>query len=72
MSKSQLNKLKSWIKNGTEVTLKISSNVVGESNDQNNFVDKLLLTNTQVSKLSKAFANNSSTNTKLSKIQLYK
>ena len=72
MSKSQHNKLKSWIKNGTEVTLKISSNVVGESNDQNNFVDKLLLTNTQVSKLSKAFANNSSTNTKLSKIQLHK
>ena len=34
---SQLNKLKFGIKNGTEVTLKISSNVVGDSNDDNNF-----------------------------------
>ena len=61
---SQLNKLKSGIKNGTEVTLKISSNVFGDSNDENNFLYKLLLTNTQVSKLCKAFANNSSANIK--------
>ena len=47
-SNSQLNKLKSGIKNGTEVTLKLSSNVVGDSNDENNFPHKLLLTNTQV------------------------
>ena len=33
----QLKKLKSGIKNGTKMTLKISSNVVGESNDENNF-----------------------------------
>ena len=59
---SQLNKLKSGIKNGTEVTSKLSSNAVGDSNDENNFLHKLLLTNTQVSKLSKAFANNSPTN----------
>ena len=72
MSNSQFNKLKSGIKNGTEVSLKISSNVVGDSNDQNNFPYKLLLTNTQVSRLHKAFANNSSVNTKLSKIQLHK
>ena len=72
MSNSQFNKLKSGIKNGTEVSLKISSNVVGDSNDQNNFPYKLLLTNTQVSRLRKAFANNSSVNTKLSKIQLHK
>ena len=45
MSNSQINKLKSRIKNGTEVTLKISSNVVGDSNDKNNFLHKLLLTN---------------------------
>ena len=32
----------------------------------------MLLTNTQVSKLHKAFANNSSANTKLSKTQLHK
>ena len=31
LSNLQLIKLKSWIKNGTEVTLKISSNVVGDS-----------------------------------------
>ena len=55
---SQFNKLKSEIKNGTEVTLKISSNVVGDFNDENSFHHKLLLTNTQVSKLRKAFANN--------------
>ena len=67
MSNLQLNKFKSGIKNGTEVTLKIYSNVVGESNDENNFPHKLLLSNTQVSKLSKTFANNSSANIKLSK-----
>ena len=71
LSNSQLNKLKSGIKNGTEVTLKISSNVVGDSNDENNFPHKLLLTNTKVSKDRKAFANNSSANIKLSKTQLY-
>ena len=48
MSNSQLNKLKSGIKNGTEVTLKFSSNVVGDSNDENNFPNKLLINNTQV------------------------
>ena len=48
------------------------SNVVGDSNDHNNFLYKLLLTNTQVSRLYKAFANNSSaTSLKLSKPQLY-
>ena len=72
LSNSQLNKLKSGIKNGTEVTLKLSSNVVGDSNDENNFSHKLLLTNTQVSMLRKAFTNNSSANIKLSKIQLHK
>ena len=34
------------IKDGTEVTLKISTNVVGDSNDENNFPHKLLLNNT--------------------------
>ena len=69
-SNSQLNKLKPAIKNVTEVTLKLSSNVVGDSNDENNFPHKLLLTNTQVSRLCKAFANNSSANKKLSKTPL--
>ena len=65
LSNSQVNKLKSGIKNNTEVTLKTSSNVVGDSNDENNFLHRLLLTNTQVSKLRKGFANASSANIKL-------
>ena len=44
MSNSQHNKLKLGIKNDTEVTLKNSSSVVGDSNDENNFPHKLLLT----------------------------
>ena len=71
LSNSQLNKLKAGIKHGTEVTLEISSNVVGDSNDANNFPHKRLLTNTQVLRLCKTFANNSSPNIKLSKIQLH-
>ena len=55
LSNSQLSKLKSGIKNDTEVTLKISSDVVGDSNDENNFSNKLILTNTQVTRLCKAF-----------------
>ena len=72
LSNSQLNKLKLGIKNGTEVTLKISSDVAGDSNDENNFPHKLLLTNTQVLELGKAFANGSSANIKLSETQLHK
>ena len=68
----QFNKLKPAIKNGTETTLKIPSNIVGDSNDENNFLHKFLLTNTEVSKLRKAFANGSQTNIKLSKTQLHK
>ena len=41
LSNLQLNKLKSGIKNNTEVTLKISSKVVGDSYDENNFPHKL-------------------------------
>ena len=55
---SQINKLKSGIKNNTEVTLKISSNVIGDSNDESNFLHKFLLTNTNVSRFCKALANN--------------
>ena len=58
--------LKSEIKNGTEVTLKLASNVISDSNDENNFPYKFLLANTQASKLRQAFANNSSANIKLS------
>ena len=59
LSNSQLNKLKSGIKNGTEVTLNLLSNLIGNSNDETNFLHKLLLTDTQVSKIRKAFANGS-------------
>ena len=72
MSNSQLNKLKSVIKKDTEVTLKRSSNVAGGSNDENNFPHKLLLANTQASKLRKVFENSSSANLKESKTQLHK
>ena len=72
LSNSQLNELKSGIKNGTEVILKLSSKVDGDSNDENNFPHKLVLTNTQVLRLRKAFANGSSPNMKLSKTHLHK
>ena len=52
LSNSHLNKLKSRIKNDTEV-FEISSNVIGNSDNKNNFSHKLLLINTQVSKLRK-------------------
>ena len=69
---SQLNRTKSGLKNGTQVTLNFSLNVVDDSIDQTNFPHKLLLTNTQVSRLRKAFANSLSANIKLSKTQLHK
>ena len=46
LSNSQLHQLKSAIKDGTKVTLNLSSNVVRDSNDENNFPCKLLLNNT--------------------------
>ena len=60
LSNSQLNKLKSAIKNETDV-LRISSDMVGNSNDNTNFPHKLLLTDRQVANIRKAFANNLST-----------
>ena len=72
LSNSQLNKLKSSIKNETDVVLRISSNMVGNSNDNINFPHELLLTNRQVANICKAFANHSSTDIKLSKTQLSK
>ena len=71
-SNSQLNKLKSVINNGTQVTINLSLNAVGESNDETNFPHKLILTITQVLKVRKAFANGSSANIKLSKTALSK
>ena len=67
LSNSQLDKLKSATKNGTRVTFDLSSNIIGDSNHENYFPRKLLLTNTQVSRLCKAFSNGSSANIKLLK-----
>ena len=67
---SQLNKLKSAIKNETEVVLKLSSNMIDDN--EINLPHKLLLTNRQVANIHKAFANNSSTDIKLPKSQLSK
>ena len=72
LSNSQLDELKSGIENGIDATLKLSTNVIGDSNNKNNFPHKLLITNTQVSKPREAFANGSSANIKLSKNQLHK
>ena len=66
LSNSQIIELKSGIKNGTEVTMKLSSYVVSDCNDENSFPHKLLLTN-EVSRLHKHFANNSSANIESSK-----
>ena len=64
LSNSQLNKLKSAIKNETKVVLRLSWNMVGNSNDETNFPHKLLLTNRKVINLRKAFANYLSTDIK--------
>ena len=70
LSNSQLNRLKPAMKNKTEVVLRLSSNIIG--NNETNFPHELLLTNRQVSSVRKSFANNSSTDIKLSKTQLSK
>ena len=55
-SNSQLNELKSAIKNNTEVVLTLSSNMIGSSDDETNFPHKFLLTNRNLAdiKLSKS------------------
>ena len=72
LSNSQLNKLKSSIKNETDVVLRISSNMVSNANDNTNFPHELLLTNRQVANIRKAFAKNTSIDIKSSKTQLSK
>ena len=70
LSNSKLNKLKSAIKDETEVVLRLSSNMIGDN--ETDFPQILLLTNRQVASLRKAFANHSSANIKFSKAQLSK
>ena len=63
LSNSQLNRLKSAIKNETEAVLRLSSNMIGDK--EINFRHKLLLTNRQVANFCKLFANSLSTDIKL-------
>ena len=65
LSNSLLNKLKSAIKNETEVVLRLSSNLIGDN--ETNFPHKLLSSNRQVAKTLRRFANHLSTDIKLSK-----
>ena len=53
LSDSQLRKLKSVIKNETEVVLRLSSNVI--SDDKTNFPQKLLLIDRQIANLHNFF-----------------
>ena len=69
---SQLNKLKSAIKDETDVAIRLSPNMIGDSNDEANFLHELLLTDRQVSSIRKAFIDNSSVDIKFSKTQLSK
>ena len=68
LSNSQLNKLKSAIKNESEVVLRLSSNMIG--NNETNFPHKFLLTDRKVSSLRKSFVSHSSADVELSKTQL--
>ena len=48
LSNSQLNKLKSAIKNETDVVLRLSLNMIGSSKDETNFPHKLMVTNRKI------------------------
>ena len=65
LSNSQLDKLKSAIKNEIEVVLRLWSNTIGDN--EADFPHQLLLTNRQVANIRKAFASNSSIDIKFSK-----
>ena len=66
LSDSQLNKLKSAIKNQTGATLKMNIRMF----NGNSLPRELLLTTIQTTKLRNAIKNNMSTNIKLSKAQI--
>ena len=57
LSNLQLNELKSAIEDGTKKALRLSSNMMGDSDDKINVPHELLLTSRQVKNLRKAFAN---------------
>ena len=52
--------------------MRLSSNIIGNSDDKINFLHELLLTSRQFANLHKAFANNLSNDKKLSQYQLSK
>ena len=68
LSDSQLNKLKSAIKNQTGFTLRMTMKIF----NGNDLPHELLLTTRQNTKFRNAFENNMSTNIKLSKNQISK
>ena len=68
LSDSQLNKLKSAVKNKQGTTLRMSAKMF----NGNNLPYELLLTTRQTTKLRKAIENNMSTDIKLSKGQISK
>ena len=72
LSNSQVKELKSAIKNKSEVVLRLSSNMIGNCNDETNFPHKLLLTDKQAENIRTAFANNLSTDIKRAKTLLSK
>ena len=71
LSNSQQIKVSNSI-NETDVSLRLSSNMIGKPEDKTIFPHKLLLTNRQVVNLCMAFASHTSTGIKLSKTQLFK
>ena len=66
LSNSQLNKLKSAIKNETRVVSTLSLNMVGD--DETMFPHKLILTNRQVTNLRNAFAKTQLSKKKQSRV----
>ena len=68
LSNSQLNKLKSTVKNRPGTTLRMNTRMFSA----NNLPHELLLTTGQITKLRNAIENNMSTNIKLSKAQISK
>ena len=68
LSKSQLNKLKSAVKNNKRTTLRMNARMF----NGNNLPHELLLTTRQTTKLRNAIENNMSTDIKLSKAQISK
>ena len=70
LSNLKLNKLTSAIKNKTKVVLRLSLNMIGNSDGKINFPHKSLLANRQVANYRKVFANNLSNDIKLSKTHL--